>query len=259
MKMTPPAEIVLVTGGTGSLGGEMCAALRRAGHTVYFTSRSSTKIAELEARVNAEPAAGAAIQGIEVDLLADGYGDVIAARFQAEGVRPTALVNNARNLDFLKVSAGVTARSDFAGEFAMGVIVPYELALRWTGEYAGSVRNIVNIASVYGVVVPNRALYDDGYARSPVQYGVVKAAMVHLTKELAVRLAGRGVRVNCISYGGVKGRAAPEFVERYSALTPQARMLEKDEVAGPLLFLLSPDSRGMTGENLVYDGGFSLW
>eukprot|EP01031_Cornospumella_fuschlensis_P012391 gene12391-15144_t len=170
--MKHAAEIVLVTGGTGSLGGEMCTALRRAGHTVYFTSRSSIKIAELEASVNAEPAAGAAIRGIKVDLLVDGYCDLIEARFQADGVRPTALVNNARNLDFLKVSDGVTARSDFAGEFAMGVIVPYELALRWTGESGGSVRNIVNIASIYGVVVPNRALYDEPKGHKPPPFWI---------------------------------------------------------------------------------------
>lgn len=252
--MSLPKEIVLVTGGTGSLGAEMCAGLRGAGHAVYFTSRSAAKIAELEARVNGVPAAGPGIRGIEVDLLAADYGARIDARFQTDGVWPTALVNNARSLEFLHVTDGVTARADFSGELTMGVIVPYELSLQWA-----SVRNIVNIASIYGVVAPNRALYDDGYARSPIQYGVAKAAMVHLTKELAVRLAGRGVRVNCISYGGVKGRASAEFIQRYAALTPQSRMLEKDEVAGPLLFLLSPASQGMTGENLVYDGGFSLW
>jgi len=252
--MNSSKEIVLVTGGTGSLGAEMCAGLRSAGHTVYFTSRSATKIAELETQVNGGAANGPGIRGIEVDLLAADYRVRIDARFQADGVQPTALVNNARSLEFLKVTDSVTARADFNGELTMGVIVPYELSLQWA-----SVRNIVNIASIYGVVAPNRALYDDGYARSPIQYGVTKAAVVHLTKELAVRLAGQGVRVNCISYGGIKGRAPAEFVQRYAALTPQSRMLEKDEVAGPLLFLLSSDSRGMTGANLVYDGGFSLW
>lgn len=257
--MSNQTEIVLVTGGTGSLGGEMCAALRRAGHVVYFTSRSAAKIRELEARVNAGPGDGAAIRGIEVDLLAPDYRERIDERFRADAVRPTVLVNNARNLEFLQVKEGATARSDFAGEFALGIIVPYELSLHWATGPQASLRNIVNIGSIYGIVAPNRSLYEDGYARSPVQYGVVKAAMVHLTKELAVRLADRGVRVNCISFGGVKGRAPADFVHRYSALTPQSRMLDGDEVAGPLLFLLSPHSRGMTGENLVYDGGFTLW
>lgn len=258
--MSRQTEIVLVTGGTGSVGGAMCTALRRAGHIVYFTSRSAEKIAEMENRVNGEGEPNLTpICGIEVDLLAPDFRDRLDRGFARAGVLPTALVNNARDLDLLRVTDGVTSRSDFGKEFELGVIVPYELSLHWTRTGNSTLRTIVNVSSIYGIVPPNRNLYDDGYARSPIQYGVAKAALVHLTKELAVRLADRRVRVNCISYGGVEGRATPEFMARYAAVTPMARMLRKDEVAGPLLFLLSPAAGGMTGHNLVCDGGFTVW
>jgi NAD(P)-dependent dehydrogenase (short-subunit alcohol dehydrogenase family) len=233
-------------------------ALQAAGHRVYFTSRNAAKIAALKSRLNAEKPDHEQVQGIEVDLLDPAAGAKMDAAFAGNGERPTALINNARNLDFLKVENGVTSRANFTQEFVLGVAVPYELSLRWSG-MDGSLRNIINISSIYGIVPPNRALYDDGYTKSPVQYGVVKAAVIHLTRELAVRLAGHGVRVNCISYGGVEGRASPEFVARYAAMTPQRRMLQRAEVAGPVQFLLSEAAAGMTGHNLVYDGGFTVW
>mgnify|MGYP003739618353 FL=1 len=115
--------------------------------------------------------------------------------------------------------------------------------------------SIVNISSMYGIVAPNPLLYDDGLKNSPVHYGVCKAALIHLTKELAVRLAPRNIRVNAISFGGVEGRVDEAFKSRYARLCPLGKMLTEEDLGGSVEFLASEQSRGITGHNLVVDGG----
>jgi NAD(P)-dependent dehydrogenase (short-subunit alcohol dehydrogenase family) len=119
-------------------------------------------------------------------------------------------------------------------------------------------KRVVNIGSQYGIVAPNRALYGDFERQSFIHYGVAKAALVHLSREMAVRLAP-AIRVNCVSFGGVEGRADADFQARYAALTPGGRMLRNDEIFGAVAFLSSDASSGTTGHNLVVDGGWTAW
>jgi NAD(P)-dependent dehydrogenase (short-subunit alcohol dehydrogenase family) len=72
-------------------------------------------------------------------------------------------------------------------------------------------------------------------------------------------LAPRNVQVNCVSFGGVKGRADADFEARYAKLAPTGRMLDEKDIAGPVAYLLSDASVGMTGHNLVVDGGWTVW
>ena len=111
---------------------------------------------------------------------------------------------------------------------------------------------------MYGVVAPTPSLYDNFEESSAVHYGVSKAAQIHLTKELAVRLAPK-IRVNCVSFGGIKGRTDENFENRYKNLTPLQRMLEEEDVVGPIDFLVSDNSTNMTGQNIKVDGGWTIW
>ena len=120
-------------------------------------------------------------------------------------------------------------------------------------------KNIINVSSIYGMVAPTPGIYKDFEKESPINYGVAKAALIQLTRELAVRLADKNIRVNSISYGGVEGRADKNFKKRYGQFCPDGRMLRRDEVYGAISFLLSEASSGMTGHNLVVDGGWTIW
>jgi NAD(P)-dependent dehydrogenase (short-subunit alcohol dehydrogenase family) len=115
---------------------------------------------------------------------------------------------------------------------------------------------IVNIASMSGTIV-NRDLLQ-------VHYNASKAAVIHLSKSLAMEWAPHGIRVNSISpgYTATPMNTRPEVAEqvkRFEADTPLGRMAAPDEMVGPAVFLLSDAASFCTGVDLIVDGGFVCW
>ena len=122
--------------------------------------------------------------------------------------------------------------------------------------------NIVNIASMYGMVAPDPSIYGKTGSNSPVTYGAGKAAVIQLTRYCAANLADLGVRCNCITPGPfpkITPQMDKEFYEKLKGKTMLGRTGNPDELAGPLLLLASEASSFMTGANIVVDGGWTAW
>lgn len=123
--------------------------------------------------------------------------------------------------------------------------------------------SIVNIGSLYASVSPDARMYDhipvDPPFLKPAAYGASKAALVNLTRYFATHWAGRGVRVNCLSPGGVAGGQDPEFIEKFCGRVPMGRLAQSSDLTGPLLFLATDASAYVTGIDLKVDGGFTCW
>ena len=116
--------------------------------------------------------------------------------------------------------------------------------------------SIVNIASMSGIIV-NRGL-------PQAHYNCSKAAVIHLSKSLAMEWSDRGIRVNSISpgYTATPMNLRPEVAEqvkKFEADTPLGRMATVDELVGPAVFLSSQAASFCTGVDLVVDGGFVCW
>lgn len=110
---------------------------------------------------------------------------------------------------------------------------------------------IVNIASISGV----RA------STLRVAYGTSKAAVIHLTKQLAVELGDYGVRVNCVSPGPVKTKLAeavhsPEIIKAYYDGIPLGRSATEQDIAETIVFLCAGKAGYITGQMIAVDGGF---
>jgi NAD(P)-dependent dehydrogenase (short-subunit alcohol dehydrogenase family) len=124
---------------------------------------------------------------------------------------------------------------------------------------------ILNIASDLSVFSPDQRLYrKDGLPEhlqpvKPVTYSVIKAGLIGLTRYLATYWAAQGVRANALSPGGVFTGQSEEFVTRLSALIPMGRMAASDEYRSAIQFLCSDASSYMNGQNVVMDGGRSVW
>lgn len=252
--MTP--RLVLITGGTGKIGTSLVAHFLACGDQVITTGRSEASLAKLRGA----HAATERLHLLTADFSAADSVARLVATVTERGLRPQVLINNARSLDFLGISEdGTVPRKNFLGEYLIDVVVPYELTMALAAHPLSCLRHVVNIGSQYGLVAANPALYVDPLRQSPIHYGVAKAALGHLTRELAVRLATRQIRVNCIAFGGVEGRVDDAFKARYAALCPQGRMLDDSELAGPVEMLLSNNCSAITGQVIAADGGWSLW
>ena len=124
---------------------------------------------------------------------------------------------------------------------------------------------ILNIASDLSVIAPDQRLYridslpKDLQPVKPVTYSVIKAGLVGLTKYLSTYLNEEGIRVNSLSPGGVYDDQPEEFLEKISNLIPMGRMANREEYQSAVQFLCSDASSYMTGQNLVIDGGRTVW
>lgn len=246
-------EIVLITGVTGLLGKEFVNDLLNKGYKVIAVFRNMEKFEKLFPR-------NENLLGIKVDLMQENAVNIIVNFLEKNNLFPHYLVNNATNNLYHKVEEnGFSKRENMLGHYIINVILPYELSFYIANNANSNLKKIVNVSSMYGVVPYNPYLYSNPLTETPLQYSVAKSAMIHLTKELAIRFSGRNITVNSISYGGVDGRVDDEFKEKFSKLTPLKKMLQPNEVCGALNFLLSEASNYMTGHNLIVDGGRTVW
>ena len=124
---------------------------------------------------------------------------------------------------------------------------------------------ILNIASDLGVIAPDQRIYrkhnvpENMQNVKPITYSAAKWAIIGMTKYLGVYFAIQGIRVNCLSPTGVFNDHPPDFVEKLSNIIPMGRMAHIDEYKGAIVFLCSDASSYMTGENMIIDGGKTVW
>ena len=250
-------KVIILTGATGLIGQVLLKHFVASGDIIVGIGRSQESLDKIKSNLRD---ASSQFHGISVDLCSENACNHIKNSLLKADLMPNCLINNARDASSLRIGPdGMVARNDFMSELLMDVVVPYELTISLAKQQKSVLESVVNIGSQYGVVAPNLQLYSNPEKESPVHYGVAKAGLSQLTKELAVRLADQGIRVNCVAYGGVEGRVHKDFMQRYSKLCPMGRMLNENDLAGPVDLLLSTNSSAITGHTLVVDGGRSIW
>lgn len=261
-------RVALVTGGAGLLGAEFCRTLARAGAAVIISDINGEAAESVAASLSLS---GHQALGVQMD---------VTERDSIHRAIDYALEHFNR-LDILVNSAALDPKFDpqskksHSGAFEDYPLEMWQQALdvNLTGtflccqavaatmiEQGGGV--IVNISSIYGVTAPDQRMYQRKGAQpqfKPIYYTVTKAGILGMTKYLATYYAGKNVRVNALTPGGVFNQHDDDFVQAYSARAVLGRMAEKDEMNGAILFLASDASKYMTGANLIVDGGWTTW
>jgi NAD(P)-dependent dehydrogenase (short-subunit alcohol dehydrogenase family) len=257
-------KVALITAGASTLGADAASILAAAGADLFLTSRDIRKAEQAVAQVSEQ-------YGVQAWPLVLDHADVssilrMEAELKQRGIVPDILVNNAgggsgkslsnlfeRSFDDIAASVQV----NLTGVMYCTKVIAAMMAGRGTG-------TIINIASIAGLIGRDRRIYaDTGMLGQPVDYAAAKAGVIGLTRDLAAFLAPYGIRVNAISPGGFTSelRAHPQnFVERYADKTPLGRMgADREDLKGAILFLSSPASGYITGQNIVVDGGFTIF
>jgi NAD(P)-dependent dehydrogenase (short-subunit alcohol dehydrogenase family) len=118
---------------------------------------------------------------------------------------------------------------------------------------------LVFMSSIYGFAAPRFDLYDGLPMTQPAEYAAAKGGILAITRYFASLLGRSGVRVNCISPGGIAQNQPKEFIERYSKKVLLGEgLLSPQDIAGAAAFLVSDASAKMTGQNLIIDAGWTL-
>lgn len=117
--------------------------------------------------------------------------------------------------------------------------------------------SIINIASIYGVVGPDFNIYDNTEMTMPAAYSAIKGGIINFTRYLASYFGPKNVRTNAISPGGIFDNQNPNFVEQYTSKVPMRRMGNPDDISPVVVFLLSEDSKYISGQNIIVDGGWT--
>jgi NAD(P)-dependent dehydrogenase (short-subunit alcohol dehydrogenase family) len=266
-------KVAVVTGAAGLLGLQHCHALLEIGASVVLTDLSQAACEEAAAKLKASypqakilPVAmdvtqeESVRQCLQVTLKTFARVDVLVnnaaidpkVKSGGDTLEASRLENYSLESWNFQVSVGLT------GAFLCAKVFGTEMARQGSGV-------ILNIASDLAVIAPDQRLYQkpdrerDQQPVKPVTYSVIKAGLVGLTRYLSTYWADRGVRVNALSPGGVFNGQPDEFVQKLTRLIPQGRMAKVDEYRGSVQFLCSDASSYINGQNLVADGGRSVW
>ncbi len=259
-------KVAVVTGALGFLGSNHCRALAEAGAAVIVADIDDEKSKSFACELgNSSLGIGADISSYEsVKALKESVLDTFG--------RVDVLVNNAAINDMFENPAAGLEQSAFenyplelwkkslevniTGTFICSQIIGTAMSKAGSG-------SIINIASTYGIVAPDQSLYVDESGRQTfyksAAYPVTKGAVISFTRFLAAYWGNKGVRVNCLSPGGVENKQETFFIKNYSERTPLGRMATPGDYKGAIVFLASDASSYMTGANLVVDGGWTIW
>ena len=124
-------------------------------------------------------------------------------------------------------------------------------------------RSIVLMGSDLGVISPDQRVYklEDGTQTffKPISYSILKHGIVGMAKYLATMLAERNIRVNCVSPGPVLDRQPTSLINELQSRIPMGRLATIDEIVGVVSFLTSEPSTYITGQNIIVDGGRTIW
>ena len=268
-KFDMTGKTAIITGAAGLLGKQFCLALAQAGANVVMADLEKKPVLENEVEFREM---GLNALALEVDVSDPDSTKSMVERALTVFGSVDVLVNSAA-LDPKFDSAGVSAQGANAFESFSLDAWRQALDVNLTGMFLSSQAAvvpmlkqgqgvIVNICSMYGLVGPDQRLYErpDGTRQfKPVYYSVTKAGVIGFTRYLATYYAGKNIRVNALTPGGVFNDHDEVFTTQYSARTVLGRMANLDEMNGAMLFLCSDASSYMTGSNLVVDGGWTAW
>lgn len=255
-------RVALITGARQGLGYDIACALAEAGATLVITSRDEESVKPVAEEIAKE-------YGVKTYTVALDQKDYNSVEKAVDYViskvgRIDILVNNAGGGSGAKegyiVDRDPMVIKDMIDVNLTGMLFCSKAVAKYMVEQGSG--KIINLGSIAGIVGRDRAMYKKANKmQQPIDYAAAKGGVISATRDLAGLLSPCGICVNSISPGGFdKGELPETFVRLYSEETPLGRMGKiGEDIKGVALLLASDAGNYITGQNIVVDGGFSIW
>lgn len=252
-------KVVVITGGAGLIGQEFVKAVVEQHGIAIIADINEEVGTQVQAQLSTE-LVSSSIDFIRLDITSKESTTAMIDVLHNHYGRIDALVNNAypRNKNYGRHFFEVEY-TDFCENITLN-LGGYFLTSQQFAEYFQKQGhgNIINISSIYGVTAPKFEVYENTPMTMPVEYAAIKSAIIHLTKYMAKYFKGMNIRVNTLSPGGILDKQPEAFLEAYRKQSLNKGMLDKSDMRGTLVYLLSDLSEFVNGQNIVVDDGFSL-
>ena len=242
----------IITGVSGTIGSAVCELLLSKGWRVVGIDNKDSVADFLKHR---------SYQHILADVTQDNIDDIVFKFLIDEKESVDSWVNciyprteDWSTFEFLDVSnnsALTNVKMHAGSEYRLS-----RLAVKLFLEGKGG--SLVNLSSIYGSMGPDFSIYEGTDMKNPAAYAVTKGGVESLTRYIAAKYGRNSIRANCIGCGGIFNNQPEAFVTAYEKKTLIGRMADPYDIAAPVLFLLSEDSRYITGQTIMVDGGFSV-
>lgn len=248
-------KVVLITGAAGRIGSAIAYGVISQGGKVIFVDVNEAGLQKVTVGLDEESF---------LSLVADAGIPDEADRCIAAGTKKFGKIDAAINSAYPR-SAGWGAQfeniqqthlnEDLSRHLGGAILFSQRLLQFFKQQGLG---NLIHVSSIMGVVTPKFENYSGTKMTSPIEYTAIKAALIAMTKYLAKYYKGNNIRVNCISPGGILGQQPELFLEKYRSCCNDKGMLDAEDLVGTALYLLSDQSRYVTGQNIIVDDGWSL-
>ena len=252
-------KVIVITGGAGLIGKAFVNAVLEFGGTAIIADVNIEQSEALRNQVS-ESRSENQIDALALDITSRTSLIECIKYVNDKYGRIDALVNNAypRNKQYGRHFFDVEY-DDFVENVGLN-LGGYTLASQCFAKYfeEQGYGNIINIASIYGVIAPKFEVYNETSMTVPVEYAAIKAGLIHLTQYMAKYFKGMNIRVNTISPGGVLDDQSEVFLKNYRDQCMEKGMLEAEDLTGTLIYLLSDMSKYVNGQNIIVDDGLVL-
>lgn len=247
----------IVTGGGTHLGKAFAESLAELGASVYIASRRRKLCEEVAADFRAR---GLDVTGLGCDAVDETQVKEVVARVMDDHGRLDVMVANAGGHRTTRHPPEAPLE-EFYAAFEMNLVSTYicaqEAAKVMLPRHRGS---IITIGSIGSRLAMNPRTYTPAFQRSGAPYLAAKAGVLNLTRALAAEFGGSGVTVNCICLGQIPPPATdPAQVEIFRTMNALQRTGVPENVKGAVALLASDAGAWITGQELMVDGGWSIW
>lgn len=246
-------QYALGTGGAGNYGKCIAEGLLEAGAHVIVTSRN---------KQNAEDALSAhfgsldRITVVEMDQADLKSVDSLMEYISTSIDKLSVFVNNAVSRPMKGYDAPIeqfreSMEVNATGMFYLLHVIAGHMAARGGG-------SVINIASMMGMKGPDYSNYiGTSMGDLPPDYFFHNAGLINLSRFMCKKFAGKNIRFNCVSPGGLFNNQHPQFLKNYCDKVPLQRMANNDDIKGLIVLLASQAGAYVNGENILMDGGLN--